>query len=394
MTSIDKLRAGFESAITSSYDALDVLGAFLVYIDPLVKLEKENKTSYSERAIKEACDCLENAVASSLLEENLGVDEHTAVEHATKLFRDEGFFELARLLQLFLLVLDDRSSAPPPASCCEFIVTSIKCEECGNVSRHLFWRLINTTFRPELEILAANGDLCKGSPCLWCGSGIGVMLPFFYCNPSREEFIVYWPGDGHTHVESFADQARKALVLMAPDFTGGKTRFFVIRGTPIAQFKQDDVAAVTVIHTPDEFIRVVSEPVTFFVEPYDVRDMKAYFDGKGILATENPDRWKIAAKAFATSFTLNPAGVSRLEMLVPCLKNIGREEEANSIGTDAVRLRERLIKEDIIRRICRPSIPSGAAGTIRHLQILKSGLPNDWGFSRLVDAVTRISMGN
>jgi hypothetical protein len=384
---VDKLRARFEAAITSS-DSNEVLAAFWLHIDLLVKLEIETLPSPSGEHIKEARTLVTKAIARSPLEESVGDQQRQAIVRAAALFEKEGLPELASLLQLFLAVLIDRTEESLEPCHCQFVIKKWQCRACGHTGDYLVWRNINTTLRPEMEQLVASGEFCDGPKCLMCEARLQV-TPFFYCNPSREEFIAYWPSDDEAGADKWTQESLKYLENLPLVFRGEKTDFCVIRGTPVALFAELHVGAVTVIQDKDQFVSVASEPVYFFVEPQDMRDMRAYFKGKGAVQTED---WKSAAEAFATSFILNQAGVSRLDMLAASLKNLGRNDEAKSIEEDAIRLQDRLVRERIIQRISRPSVPS-VGNFSGHFRILNEGLPASWGFSPLVDLATRISAG-
>jgi hypothetical protein len=188
-SSRDKVRAQFEAAITSSYDVSEVLAAFWLYAGPLIKLECDALPPGRIESTKEARELITGANARSFLEGNVD-QERDVILRAAGIFKQVGLNELGSLLQLFLAALTDRTEAPAEPSHCQFFVDKLTCHACGYVGSYLIWHFINTALRPEMEERAVSGEFCDGPKCLMCDVRLGAM-PFFYCNPAREEFIAY-----------------------------------------------------------------------------------------------------------------------------------------------------------------------------------------------------------
>lgn len=386
----DRVRARFETAITSSYDSSEVLAAFWVYRGALVRLECETHSSGHLDSVKTACELITNAEFRSFRDDSVDVDqERGVILKAAEQFQQAGLRDLGGLLRLFLAVLTDRMEESPEPSHCEFFVDELTCNSCGYVGPHKIWYFVNTTIRPEMEKLATSGALCEGPKCVMCDEPVAA-TPFFYCNPRREEFIAFWPFRDDAAAEEWSKRAFEYVEDLPSPFKGGKTRFCIFIGEPVAFYTDPSWGAVTVVQDRDEFVSTVSEPVMFCVEHLDMRDMEAYFEGK--FAAQNED-WALAAKSFASAFLLNQGAVSRLEMLTGCLKNLGRHDQARQIDEEAARLRDRLIAETVILRIQRQSV-HWSGDINKQLRVLQEGLPKEWGFSSLLDLVRGVSEGN
>ncbi|MCP3381237.1 CpXC domain-containing protein [Bradyrhizobium sp. CCGUVB4N] len=386
----DRVRALFETAITSSYDTNEVVSAFWVCRGPLAKLERDTHPAGHLDSVKKACQLITKADVRPFLEGTAAVDqERDVIAKAAEQLQQPGLRDLASLFRMFLAVVADRMEEPPEPSHCKFNVKNLTCNSCGYVGPHRFWHFVNTTLRPELEELARTGALCEGPRCTMCDEPFEAM-PFFYCNPGREEFIAYWPRDDDAGAEPWAERSLEYIEELPPAFKGGKTEFGIVLGMPVALYVENFVGAVTVVRDKDQFVSTVSEPVNLYVEHYDLADMQAYFDGKSAAQRED---WKAAAGGFAKAFLLNQGGVNRLEMLSGCLKSLGRHDDAKLIEDESARLRERLVTEHVTVRIGRPSI-HWSGDFNKQLKILQQGLPSDWGFSALLDRVREISRGN
>lgn len=386
----DRVRARFETAITSSYDTNDLVSSFWVYRGPLVKLERDTHASGHLESVKTACELIARVDVRPFLESTAAVEqERDTILKGTEQLQQAGFRDLASLFRMFLAVLADRIEEPPEPSHCKFLVKNLTCNSCGYVGPHKFWHFVNTTLRPELEELATSGALCDGPRCIMCDEPFEAN-PFFYCNPRREEYIAYWPSRDDAAALDWSKRAFEYVKDLPPSFKGGKTRFCIFVGEPVALYADPSWGAVTIVQDRDQFVSTVGEPVTFCVEHWDVRDMDAYFEGK--FAAQKGD-WALAAKSFALAYLLNQGAVSYLEMLTGCLKNLGRQDQAKQIDEEAASLRDRLIAENVILRIQRKSV-HWSGDFNKQLRVLQEGLPKEWGFSALRDLVREISIGN
>jgi hypothetical protein len=381
---LDRVRRRFEQAIATSYDANELLGTFWAYIYPLLEFEYAALPAAEETDWKSAtAGIMKNLLCSANSPENkAGPSE---LMRAAEFFQKEGLHDLATLFRRLSASLSDRLDEPLEPSHCHFELHQLKCEGCGYSAPYLTWRSINTALRPEMEQRATSGEFCEGPQCLKCAAALEP-TPFFYCNPDREEFIVYWPFEEEEELDEWIQNCMHYIDGLPTKFKAGKTDLYVIRGMPIALYAEAFAGAITVIQYKDEFIATTSEPVYFDSESFDIHDMNAYFRGK---QAASKGAWKAAARAFAEAFLLNQGAVSRLDMLSASLKNLGRYDEAKLIDTERERLRDRLLSERVIQRIFRPNGPSGV-NINAQLQILKEGLPASWGFSSLTELAKKL----
>jgi hypothetical protein len=387
---LETIRSRFESTITSIYDGHEALLALMVYADVLADMEaqatpKQQRDNFlaPERELKEI-------VKSIATKNNMDSDEVSQLSAIGDAYEKAGLTEFARLLRLWLAILRSVTEEPPEPSHCVSTIMLQSCSACGQESRYSFWLCVNISRRTELRTIAQNGDLTSGARCHFCDAPIGLM-PFFYIDPSREEFLAYWPSDHYNGADSFAHKCRQWLLETPPELRGQKRMIVVVSDVPVACFKDVDVGAVTIIRSAQLFAQVVTEPVVFFAEPMmniDRTVMKNYFRAKQL--AEKGDNWAAACVAFAKLFLIDQSTVSRLGGVVASLRNLGRHMAADEIACDALRLRDRLIAEGVIERISRPSCSPAGRGIRQAVLIAEHGLPDEWGFSPLIERLNQL----
>jgi hypothetical protein len=388
---LEILRSRFESAITSVYDGHEALLALMVYADVLADVEARAAPKQQSDHLSETKRELREIVGSVAAKNNMNSDEVAQLSAIGDAYEEAGLTEFARLLRLWLGILRSVTEEPPEPSHCVSTIMAQSCSACGQDARYSFWLCVNISRRAELQTIAQNGELTSGPRCHFCDAPIGLM-PFFYIDPNREEFLAHWPSDDNTGADSFAHRCRQWLLETPLELRGRKRMIVVVSDVPVVCFKDVDVAAITTIRSAQQFVQVVTEPVLFFVEPemnIDRATMRNYFQAKQL--AEKGDNWSAACVAFAKLFLSNQSTVSRLNGVVASLRNLGRHVEADEIACDAVRLRDRLIAEGVIERICRPSCSTVARGIQQAALIAEHGLPDEWGFGPLIERLNQLA---
>jgi hypothetical protein len=386
-TARNMLRQRFVDAATSAYDLNDVLAAFWSYAKPLAMIElKAAIGATSSNAPPTCLSLLDKLDKDSFDRGGFFPDDIARLFEIISEFRAIGFEALSDILQSFVATMQEIAAHPPDNSYCQGGAHPVACQRCGETWRYQIWDVINTAIRPDLLRAATDGSLTAPIRCYVCD--FEHRRPrFFYCNPDREEFIIFWPYGDHPDLNNTVQMFSRCLEQMPLEMRGGKDTVVVIDGPPVA-ILGENVAGITIIRDEEEFLKTVNDPIMFYVEPWsNLSAFEDYEEAKEHLHSRN---WTAAMRALARSFLADQVKVSFLENIAACLRNVSRLSEAEEMTGDAVRLRELLMKNGIIHRVVRKSIGSPVDPPLQ-FEILTNGLPPAWRFSNLISRVRQIA---
>lgn len=376
----------FLIAITSAYDVNDVLDTFSTLAIPLVEASISLESAHAYAAILSGVAQL---VELTLEQGGFLSQDFERLAEITAMCDRSRLTDLRNAFRLYLATLHRIAASPPPQCWCESTILALACPSCGRNRRYRLWRVINTSLRSDLTALAASGQLCDGVDCHYCGTWLRS-VDFLYCDPMREEFLVFWPFDDEDKRQAAIGRYWSCLNKMPLELRGGKTQTVFVDGMPIALFKEDYVAGLTCVFSKQEFLDVVTDDIYFYGEPMDLSEMDDYFAGRD--ASMNGD-WAAAAASFARSFIMAPMKPSFVRKVAQCFQNMGRVSEAAQLMAWREKLLNHLVEAQVIQRIVRRRGPHGGENTTMYFQILEFGLPLDWNLGELMDAMKRIAEG-
>lgn len=387
-----RLGGRFDAAIGNAYDMNDILAAFWLYVAPLAAAERHALSEQgSEETIGRAVSRLVSIDVQSYHRHGLFSQE---IDELRTMSGELEYLELQRTavaLRLFCGVAESMASEPPEACWCEHKLELLECKQCGYVARYLFWTAINVKKRPELASAARAGRLRNEARCYACGASC-ASAGFFYCDPSRDEFLVVLaPGEEEEGaVKATVERCWQYLLAMPLEMRDGKDYIVYAKGWPVLVFEEDRVAAITVCRSHQEFEEVVRDQVLFNVEPFNVElRLTVHSTVEKAYSLSADEQWLPAAAAFARAFLEHPCSVSFLVHMASCLRNAERNDDAGAVERDAARLLVHLKRHGIVRRMVRMRVGRAAHGEDLLARILREGLPKEWGFGDLLARLWR-----
>ena len=384
----DRLKQGFMTALASAYDSNDALSAFWSYSRPLGAAKLNALGSPDELDLCRRCiSNLDDLDVASFLNQGLRDDQIAQLRTESAELRKLRIDALSASLVNFISVLEELVETPPEDAFCQSIMLERRCHSCGASWRYHVWQIVNTSRRLDLEKAAETGKFTSGMQCFSCGATLNP-LPFAYCNPRREEFILFWPQPEIAGREEAVDSFMKYITDLPVEVGGGNQQICSFEGEPVAVFQEPNVACITTVYEESIFIEIITDPIMYNVE-YQIGMINSdgYFQSREEMERGN---WEEALKILSRTFLIEPVSISFLSNIVACLKNLGKTEEATRILEDAERLGQKMLDTRVIRRLVRSKYGRGEFSPLLY-RILKDGLPKEWGFDGLIASLRRFA---
>lgn len=375
----------FHARTTAAYDINDVLDTFWTFAVPLVESSISDESIGDNRRILQAVVRLD---AQTWKQRGFLAADFESLARIAAMCDRGRLVDLRNAFLLYLATIRSIGTDPPAQCWCQASIQAHTCPLCGREGRYRLWNVINTALRPDLASAARSGQLCDGEDCHYCGHPLGCS-DFLYCDPIREEFLVFWPFDDGNERDEAIERYWRCLAQMPPEVRGGKTQIVYVDGMPCAVFAEGHVAGMTCVKSKEEFLEVVMGDVYFNAEPnLDLDAMEDYFAARTALDEGN---WAGAASSLARFFVRDPVRPSDVQNVARCLHNMGRTTEAEALQAWGQKLFEHLVQGRIIVRIVRRGVPYDGGNTALHFQIRESGFPAEWSMGDLMAAMTRIA---
>lgn len=378
-----------QNAFLQAFDISEITVYFLIYLPPILSLRSMEPTlnidkfGYLQNLILNLNDMLK---AGRITENDL-----ENINTLAKVLTELDLLEEASLVRLFTVNFRILQNKPRPVCHCFYTIKKIKCKTCNNFGNYLFWEVVNAGFREDLRKSILNKEICVSPKCYFCGTETGIETPFFYCDPDRGEYLIYFPWDDEEAFEQIRAQTVNYLQNL-PGFEEHVTSIAFYEGIfePWCGPYPDTVLMFRILSL-ESFHEIINEQIfygTVTLNPfwnlidYDLKYNSAYdeFAAK---------RYIKASRIFAECFLGDQIHTDWLLGISSSLRALGELDKAKIIDEMTTKLEVELRKHHIIQdiRFGKPKRPDSPI----IYEIWKNGLPSEWGFDDLISIVRDIS---
>lgn len=383
---VDSLYIEATNCIATAYNFGELISYFRVYLPPLLSHELNmNSSIQSEKSIllSSIYSYLEDKLKVSVYNSDIKFLKTKIID-----LRKYRFDKLANTIELFLVSLDKFTENKPPESYCYFEIMNFKCNHCGIESEYFFWRIINTLLRNDLRKLASSDNLFIKN-CYYCNKPLGILAPFLYCNPNRDEYLYFSARLDKKTMDERNKCNLNYIMNLPPKFRGNKKQVAFVSNYINRPFMNaEDVNLISHISEKKEFFDIVNATImrdAISTGTIDFLHHKAEYEFE-------EGNYRNAAYYYTKAFLKDQKQVFWLFHISAALSNLNQNDKAKYIKDKANILKAKLKKMGVVRDI-RSNWEYVEDPTISNLnyEIEKNGLPKDWGFNDLIMFLEKLS---
>jgi hypothetical protein len=217
----------------------------------------------------------------------------------------------------------------------------------------------------------------------------------FYCDPHRDDYLLFCPQREEELIKPVQDGVRRYLEDLPSEFRGGKSAVAFVSGYIGAPWRNaDDYNLVFCIYSEEELSEIVNA------------DLMIDWTTRSVALLQNPVYMSAesafrrgdligAIRLFAESFLLDQKQFVYLRNIAAALRDLKRSDLADSMTKEADRLRLKLRESGVVwdSRSNWKEVPVNPSALNLAFEIERDGLPEIWGFDDLLANVRRLSEG-
>jgi CpXC protein len=372
-------------SLLDSYDVRELFAALQTAVLPFIVTQLKSARENPQVEIAEALMKLESFLRELVGQNVLYDTDIDCARTEAQRLKQNSLTEMAELMFLLAHLLESHASEQIPDSGCDFELHSAKCSQCGNEAVYKRWIVVNTTLRPELRQDGLKGLLTAAPACSYCQESLNIFSPFIYCDPTRGEYLIFFPWDDPDYFDEVLNGCFKYLELSPATLKGNTTYAAYYEGFAPWTGAHSDCAMIFRIYSPESFIKILAEDIFY--------DSHSYLDPNHILVYRNVQwlfergNYKEAARLTAEAFLKDQTQVEFLRTLALTLDTLSEKELARRIQIRAGDLLKELRRYKIYQDI---RFGSPVEHSTELVKIWQQGLPSEWGFDDLIIEVRSV----
>lgn len=375
---------------SKAYDLEELIAHFRVHLPPILIMEPNlsrlNK-SFVDTILSEILSFIVKSRKESIYESDLLPLKNLIIR-----LPEYKLEKLSSLLEVFLISFNVLTEKRPEKSHSYFEAVLLKCSKCHNKGEYFFWRIINTMLRNDLYEFVASGKIFNNN-CHYCGNPIEYLSPFFYCNPNRDDYLLFYPRLDEKAMKEVRDKTLQYIESLPSEFRGQKSLVAFVSDYIAAPWQNaDDYNLIFHIDNGQELMKIINARI--MLDTVSTISAELVLDNTRHVANHEfqNGNYRKAAHLYTIAFLKDPKQFSWLFHISACLFNLNEDEKANYLKSEAQTLRKKLREVGVVYDVRDNWSLRGFDKIVNiSLDIEKSGLPKEWGFEKLVSFLQELS---